>query len=274
MQLNGYIYIHKQLLMTSFYKDSFAVHLALHLLLKANYQDTQITFNGQVMTIQRGQHLAGRKKLSEETGIKQSTVRNKLKLLEKTRFLDIKSNNKFSVITICKYEDFQNIKIKRGQQIGQPKDNQRTTKGQPVDTPNEVKEVNEIKKNTPLPPKEELPDWLSQDAWQGFLDMRKAKKKPPTTKALELILEKLNTWREKGHNPTAILNTSIVNSWTDVYEPKETQGVKEVKATLDACAVCKSVTWRTLKSDGGKMVCEKCYGNSNSQTASVNALQA
>ena len=101
MQLNGYIYIHKQLLMTSFYKDSFAVHLALHLLLKANYQDTQITFNGQVMTIQRGQHLAGRKKLSEETGIKQSTVRNKLKLLEKTRFLDIKSNNKFSVITIC-----------------------------------------------------------------------------------------------------------------------------------------------------------------------------
>ena len=49
--------------------------------------------------------------------------------------------------------------------------------------------------------------------------------------------------------------------------------VDTLGGTADTCAVCRSPKWRTLKSDGGKMVCEKCYGNLDSKTASLNALQ-
>ena len=177
---------------TSCYKDSPAVHLALHLLIKANYQDAGITFDGQEIIIRRGEHLTGRKKLSEETGIKQSTLRNKLKLLEKTRFLDIKSNNKFSIITICKYEDFQNIKTKRGQQRGQPADNQRTTSGQPADTPNkdkEVKEVKEIKERSAFPHKYFFQALKTNPAYQG-VDIELAKRDKQAQRAAEVAARK------------------------------------------------------------------------------------
>lgn len=69
----------------------------------------------------------------------------------------------------------------------------------------------------------EIPDWIPIEAWQGYLEMREAKKKKPTERALKLIIDKLDEWRKKGHDPTEILNKATVNGWTDVYEPK-TQG--------------------------------------------------
>lgn len=69
-----------------------------------------------------------------------------------------------------------------------------------------------------------LPDWVHPDAWQGFLEMREAKKKKPTSRALQLIVDKLAQWRERGHDPTEILNKATVNGWTDVYEPKTERG--------------------------------------------------
>ena len=129
---NGFIVIWRKILDTSFFKDSYAVHLALLLLLKANHEDKEMVFNNETLVIHRGQVLTGRESLAEDSRIKPSTVRNKLALLEKCRFLDIKSNNKFSIITICKYEDYQSIKQRKGQHKGQPEDNQRTTRGQQV----------------------------------------------------------------------------------------------------------------------------------------------
>lgn len=68
-----------------------------------------------------------------------------------------------------------------------------------------------------------IPDWISQEAWNGYLEMREAKKKKPTERALKLIIDKLDQWRKKGHDPTDILNSATVNGWTDVYEPKGAQ---------------------------------------------------
>ncbi len=70
----------------------------------------------------------------------------------------------------------------------------------------------------------EIPDWIPVEPWQGFLEMREAKKKKPTSRALQLIIDKLAQWRERGHDPAEILNKATVNGWTDVYEPKTEQG--------------------------------------------------
>ena len=149
--MEGYIYLYKKITETSFYKDSHAVHLAIHLLLKANYTDKKIIFNGQEITIKRGEHLTGTHALAMETGMTRSMVMRKLEILKNVGFSDIKSNNRFSIITICKYNDFQIIKYNVGQQIGQPADNQRTTSGQPADTPNKevLKELKELNTSCP-----------------------------------------------------------------------------------------------------------------------------
>lgn len=138
----GYILIWRRLLEASFYKDSFALHLALHLLLRTNHEPNKILYNNTEIEIKRGQTYAGRFSLSKETGIKPSTVRNKLALLKKIDFLDIKSNNKFSIITILNYNSYQNYKCKIGHQAKQQMDSQRTTNGQQMDT---IKECNTLK---------------------------------------------------------------------------------------------------------------------------------
>lgn len=65
-----------------------------------------------------------------------------------------------------------------------------------------------------------IPDWVDREAWAAFLAMREKKKAPVTPRALELLLGKLNKWRVKGHDPTAILDASTVSAWKDLYEPK------------------------------------------------------
>jgi len=67
----------------------------------------------------------------------------------------------------------------------------------------------------------DLPDWLDREAWGAFLEMRRRKRAPVTARAMMLLLGKLDRWRLKGHDPTAILDTSTASAWTDLYEPKE-----------------------------------------------------
>lgn len=83
------------------------------------------------------------------------------------------------------------------------------------------------KENTPIGvqkknPKDEvsLPDWLSPEAWQGFREMRVKIKKPMTARAERMAVSKLAGFREKGHDPTEILNQSTFNDYQDLYEPK------------------------------------------------------
>ena len=114
---------------TAFYKDSYAYHLASHLLFECNHEDRTITFNREPLIIKRGQTVCGRMKLSQATGIAPSTIRNKLALLKNCRFLDIKSDSKFSIVTILNYDSYQNYKKHLGQQTGQPEDSQRTARG-------------------------------------------------------------------------------------------------------------------------------------------------
>lgn len=66
----------------------------------------------------------------------------------------------------------------------------------------------------------ELPAWIDWEVWNAYLEMRKKKRAAPTDRALKGILTQLGIFRNKGHDPNAILDTSIRSNWTDVYEPK------------------------------------------------------
>ncbi len=65
-----------------------------------------------------------------------------------------------------------------------------------------------------------LPDWLPLDAWDGWLEMRRAKKKPMTGRAMHRALNKLEAMREAGQDIGEVLDRSTLNGWTDLYEIK------------------------------------------------------
>ena len=65
-----------------------------------------------------------------------------------------------------------------------------------------------------------LPPFIDKEAWEGFMDMRKAMKKPLTLRAAKMILAELYRIKAAGHDANAALDQSTVHNWCDVYQPK------------------------------------------------------
>lgn len=66
-----------------------------------------------------------------------------------------------------------------------------------------------------------LPEWIKPEVWDAFLEVRKIKKAAQTTRAFNSIINELDRFRMKGHDPNKVIEISIRNSWKDVFEPKE-----------------------------------------------------
>lgn len=103
----------------------------VHLLLSANHESKEFIWNGQTILIRAGQFITGRKQLSENTGIPETTVERILSFFEKERQIGQQKTTKYRLITIYKWSEYQIL------------DNKRTTSGQQADTnKNEKKEKN------------------------------------------------------------------------------------------------------------------------------------
>lgn len=96
--------------------------LFLHLLLKANYKASR--YRGY--EVPAGSMVSGISKLSEQTGLSIKQVRTALNNLKKTDEVAIKATNKFSIISIVKWSQYQTEDNQRANN-GQTEDNQRAT---------------------------------------------------------------------------------------------------------------------------------------------------
>lgn len=66
----------------------------------------------------------------------------------------------------------------------------------------------------------DIPAWVPVDPWNGYMAMRRDKRKLPTARAVGIMIGKLERWRAQGHDPGAILDTSTEQSWTGIWEPQ------------------------------------------------------
>jgi len=113
MNRQGWIKLHRKFIDSSFYKKSAYVHLWVHLLFLANSAEKQILWNGKILKIEEGQLLTGRKALSKDTGIPQTTIERILDTMENLGKIGQQKTNKFRLITIRKWHQYQNVDIKR-----------------------------------------------------------------------------------------------------------------------------------------------------------------
>lgn len=104
----GFALIHRQFMDSRLYMDSQAVHLWLHLILKANHTDEEVNTDIGMMIVRRGQMITGRPTLVSETFIPDNKVKSLLRTFESKGMINIESKGrKFSLISIVKYDDFQ-----------------------------------------------------------------------------------------------------------------------------------------------------------------------
>jgi hypothetical protein len=64
-----------------------------------------------------------------------------------------------------------------------------------------------------------IPDWMPARPWNAYIETRKNL----TPNAVGLMIGKLERWRAQGHDPGEILDTSTLNGWKGLFEPKEPQ---------------------------------------------------
>lgn len=146
MRNNGFILIHRRLMNKAFYSRPQYLALWLHLLLKATYSGREYIINGKTHTLKPGEFIASRKTLGLEVGIKESTIETILLLFEKDGQIKQQKTNRYRVISIVSWNEYQNLnnKITTKQH---PSNNQPTTNQQPNNTNKEGNKENKEKES-------------------------------------------------------------------------------------------------------------------------------
>ena len=215
---NGWIKLHRKIIDSAVFENPKILKLWIWCLCKASHKGYESMVGNQIVVLQEGQFIFGRKKASSELNIKESMVYKYIKLLEKLEMINIKSNNKFSIITIEKWAFYQFDNDEEQQQKEQQKNNKGTTKEQQRNTNKNVKNVKNVKEiiYSDVP---ELNETII-----AFIDYRKSIKKPMSDRAITLLLGKLNKMSNSVQEQIEILNQSILNGWQGIFPLKSDSG--------------------------------------------------
>lgn len=140
--MDGWLKLHRSIIDSAVFKDLEVLKIWIWLLCNASFDTHDTLFCGKVITVHPGQIVTGRKKIAQSTDLNESKVYRALMLLKSLGNIEIKSNTKFSVITIVKWAKYQgdleivNSKTTANQQHG---NNTATTGQQQGNTTKEIK---------------------------------------------------------------------------------------------------------------------------------------
>lgn len=122
----GFITLHRALLEWEWYKDTNTKSLFIHCLLKANWEAKK----WQGIEIKRGQFVTSISSLSEELGLTTQQVRTAISKLIKTNELTSEATNKHTLLTVVKYDVYQNEQKESNKQHNKPPNKRSTNKQQ------------------------------------------------------------------------------------------------------------------------------------------------
>ena len=145
MESNGFVKLFRNSLESSLFSNANLWKVWCYCLLRANYKQRTILFETEEITLSPGQFITGRLQGAMDCDMQPSTYRNQLKKLQSLTKLDIKSDNKKSIITILNWGSYQDASYG----VDSTSDSKRTAKGQQEDTDKnsrtvELKEINNV----------------------------------------------------------------------------------------------------------------------------------
>jgi hypothetical protein len=189
--MEGWIKIHRKFLDWQWFQKPEAVQLFIYMLLKANHKDG----NWQGHEIKKGQFITSAQTISNDTKLSLQVVRTLLKKFELTNEIIVKSTNKFTMLTICKYECYQDESNATNKQLT---NKQQTTNKQLTTNKNDKKEKNEKE--------------VILDSW---IEYRKSAKKTLTQQSIKSILVKMENYTNEQCK--FVINKSIEQGWQGLF---------------------------------------------------------
>lgn len=175
--MKGWIKLHRKLLENPIWEDPHYLKLWIYCLMKATHKEREVILGNQIIVLQPGEFITGRKALSEDLNkgtkpklkLNESTWWRYLNNLGKLQMLNIKKTNKYSVVTILNWNEYQENE--------QQTNNKRTSDEQQMNTNKNDKNDKNIKESIPYA---EIVDYLNQKA---------GKKYQPTTQKTKTLIK-------------------------------------------------------------------------------------
>lgn len=142
--MSGWICLHRKIRDAAWYGKPDYLAVWIHMLLKANHKEKQVAIGNQIITVKRGQFVAGRKSLAAETGVQESKVNRIINVFKTEQQLEQQAFSKFSLFSIVNYEQYQNSEHQSEQQVN----SKRTADEQQMNTNNNDNNVTRSSSST------------------------------------------------------------------------------------------------------------------------------
>ena len=113
METNGWVKIHRKLLDWEWFDDSETFKLFIYILLSVNHEDRK--WHGIV--IKAGQMVTSYSKLAKELRLTPQSTRTRLEWLKSTGEITYQSTNKYGVVTVNNYLDYQTTNTLANSQV-------------------------------------------------------------------------------------------------------------------------------------------------------------
>lgn len=103
----GWIKIHRDIATHWIFQDECKFKWWIDLLLMASYEDNKQLVGDRLIEVKRGQMIVSLSFLSKRWGKAKGTILKFLELLESDHMIDRHTDRKVTILTICKYESYQ-----------------------------------------------------------------------------------------------------------------------------------------------------------------------
>lgn len=217
----GYVKTYRASMDHAVFDDEWLWKLFSWCVMRANYRDVPSPDG----IIRRGSFTVGRIQASRELRTSDSRVYRGLKKLESLGSISLKSNNRFTTVTVCNYDSYQGDEPASRTTDEQPANNERTTDDrvseQPANTIRRSKEIKKVRKKEAAAPLVVIPESLSVPefaaAWADWQEHRREIKSPLTaTQAAKQLkmLENIGLSRAIG-----MIEHTIEKGWRGLREP-------------------------------------------------------
>ena len=154
MMNTGWIKIYRSLLYWEWADVPEMVALWVRLIIRATHEDSQ--WHG--VTISRGQLVTTTAKLAAESGLSPQQVRTCLDRLKASNQINTQATNKYTIITICKYEAYQETETTEQQTNGKQTTRKQQTNNTQATSISRIKEQEELINKPPTPLQGDAPE--------------------------------------------------------------------------------------------------------------------
>ena len=172
------------------------------ILLLANNTDRRWWNGREEIEIPRGSFVTSQPKLAEKAKVSRKTVMGALTNLERIGSIRAKTRDKrFTLIEVVNFPSYQGADYSEGQEEGQLRDKQGTSKGHNV----RMKERENVRKEPPASPFDE------QAFWEKF--------PPHNQEIIRQTIEAIHTTRKKGRVADSVIQAEM--KWWDQQDPSQ-----------------------------------------------------